>query len=65
MPQAEHSVFYMNLRLLLDSNLIKGGDVNNAIIVVENEIPKEKLANLQRHLIELKLQLIKKDILTT
>jgi len=38
--------FLHELEVLLDSNLIKGGDVNNAIIVVENEIPKEKLAKL-------------------
>ncbi|MBT5614689.1 MAG: UDP-3-O-[3-hydroxymyristoyl] N-acetylglucosamine deacetylase, partial [Flavobacteriales bacterium] len=38
--------FLHELEVLLESNLIKGGDVNNAIIVVENEIPKEKLAKL-------------------
>lgn len=38
--------FLHELEFLLESNLIKGGDVNNAIIIVENEITKEKLAKL-------------------
>ena len=35
--------FLHELETLIDNNLIKGGNLNNAIVVVENEIEKEKL----------------------
>ena len=35
--------FLHELELLLEHNLIKGGDVNNAIVIVEEEISEEKL----------------------
>jgi len=38
--------FLHELEQLLDNNLIKGGDINNAIVIVENEINKDKLSNL-------------------
>ena len=38
--------FLHELEQLLDNNLIKGGDINNAIVIVENEIDKDKLSNL-------------------
>ena len=38
--------FLHELEFLLASNLIKGGDVNNAIVIVEEEITEEKLNKL-------------------
>jgi len=40
--------FLHELELLLSNNLIKGGDVNNAIVIVEDEISEEKLASLAK-----------------
>ena len=39
--------FLHELEQLLDDDLIKGGDINNAIVVVENDIPDEKLSKLK------------------
>jgi len=39
--------FLHELEQLLDNNLVKGGDINNAIVVVENNIPDEKLSKLK------------------
>lgn len=36
-------VFLHELEMLLQHNLIKGGDINNAIVVVDKPIPQEKL----------------------
>jgi UDP-3-O-[3-hydroxymyristoyl] N-acetylglucosamine deacetylase/3-hydroxyacyl-[acyl-carrier-protein] dehydratase len=38
--------FLHELEVLLANNLIKGGDVNNAIVIVEEEISEEKLSKL-------------------
>ena len=38
--------FLHELETLVEDNLIKGGDLNNAIVVVEKEITKEKLKKL-------------------
>ena len=38
--------FLHELEILLANNLIKGGDVNNAIVIVEEEVTKEKLHTL-------------------
>ena len=38
--------FLHELELLLSNNLIKGGDVNNAIVIVEDKISEEKLSSL-------------------
>jgi len=40
--------FLHELEVLLANNLIKGGDVNNAIVIVEEEISEEKLNKLAR-----------------
>jgi len=40
--------FLHELEQLLENNLIKGGDVNNAIVVVEEEISDEKLNTLAK-----------------
>ncbi|MBL7894206.1 MAG: bifunctional UDP-3-O-[3-hydroxymyristoyl] N-acetylglucosamine deacetylase/3-hydroxyacyl-ACP dehydratase [Bacteroidia bacterium] len=41
-------VFLHELEALLAHNLIKGGDLDNAIVLVENELPKEKLDHLKK-----------------
>ena len=40
--------FLHELELLLDNGLIKGGDLNNAIIYVDNEISEERLNKLKK-----------------
>ena len=39
-------VFLHELEPLIKNNLIKGGDLDNAIVIVENKIPDEELARL-------------------
>ncbi len=41
-------VFLHELEALLANNLIKGGDLNNAIVLVDKEISKEQIAHLQK-----------------
>jgi UDP-3-O-[3-hydroxymyristoyl] N-acetylglucosamine deacetylase / 3-hydroxyacyl-[acyl-carrier-protein] dehydratase len=36
-------VFFHELEYLLKNNLIKGGDLENAIVILENEVPQEEL----------------------
>lgn len=40
--------FLHELEMLLKHNLIKGGDLNNAIVVVDKQVSKEELKNLAR-----------------
>tara|TARA_B110000003_G_scaffold239332_1_gene245376 strand:+ start:823 stop:2208 length:1386 start_codon:yes stop_codon:yes gene_type:complete len=40
--------FLHELELLLSNNLIKGGDVNNAIVIVDGEIAEDKLDSLAK-----------------
>jgi UDP-3-O-[3-hydroxymyristoyl] N-acetylglucosamine deacetylase/3-hydroxyacyl-[acyl-carrier-protein] dehydratase len=40
--------FLHELELLIDNGLIKGGDLNNAIIYVDNEISEERLDKLKK-----------------
>ena len=39
-------VFFHELEFLFKNNLIKGGDVDNAIVVVEHPVPQEKIREL-------------------
>ncbi len=39
-------VFFHELEFLYRNNLIKGGDMENAIVVVENEVPQDELDRL-------------------
>ena len=39
-------VFFHELEFLFKNNLIKGGDVDNAIVVVENPVSQEQIENL-------------------
>lgn len=41
-------VFLRELEALLAHDLIKGGDLNNAIVLVDSELPKEKLDHLRK-----------------
>ncbi|MBA3665220.1 MAG: bifunctional UDP-3-O-[3-hydroxymyristoyl] N-acetylglucosamine deacetylase/3-hydroxyacyl-ACP dehydratase [Bacteroidetes bacterium] len=41
-------VFLHELEALLANNLIKGGDLDNAIVLVDQELPKEKLDHLRK-----------------
>ncbi len=41
-------VFLRELEMLLQHNLIKGGDLDNAIVLVDSELPKEKLDHLRK-----------------
>lgn len=41
-------VFLHELEALLAHNLIKGGDLNNAIVLVDKELPKEKIDHLKK-----------------
>ncbi len=41
-------VFLHEIEPLIKANLIKGGDMDNAIVVVENPVPEEEQANLQK-----------------
>ncbi len=41
-------VFLRELEALLQHNLIKGGDMDNAIVLVDSELPKEKLDYLRK-----------------
>lgn len=41
-------VFLHELEALLAHNLIKGGDLNNAIVLVDREVSKEQIARLQK-----------------
>jgi UDP-3-O-[3-hydroxymyristoyl] N-acetylglucosamine deacetylase/3-hydroxyacyl-[acyl-carrier-protein] dehydratase len=40
--------FLHELEMLLDHNLIKGGDINNAIVVVDKPVTKEEMARLAK-----------------
>lgn len=39
-------VFFHEIEYLFNNNLIKGGDVDNAIVIVENPVPDEQLQRL-------------------
>lgn len=41
-------VFLRELEALLAHNLIKGGDLDNAIVLVDSELPKDKLDHLRK-----------------
>src|SRR5207248_3322022 len=41
-------VFLRELESLLQKNLIKGGDLDNAIVLVDSELPDEKLNYLRK-----------------
>ncbi len=40
--------FLHELEMLLETNLIKGGDINNAIVVVDKQVDEEEMKRLQK-----------------
>ena len=55
--------FLHELELMLENNLIKGGDINNAIVIVENKIDKRKLSNFAKVFKKNDIQLTESGIL--
>lgn len=39
-------VFFRELEVLLQNNLVKGGDLNNAIVIMDKEVPQEEIDRL-------------------
>ncbi len=58
-------VFLHELELLLSHNLIKGGDLDNAIVLVDREIPQEKLDYLAKVFNKPKVKVVEQGILNT
>ena len=56
-------VFVHELEMLVKHNLIKGGDLNNAIVVVDREISQEKLDELAKLLNKPNVQIKEKGFL--
>ncbi|MFN5356388.1 MAG: bifunctional UDP-3-O-[3-hydroxymyristoyl] N-acetylglucosamine deacetylase/3-hydroxyacyl-ACP dehydratase [Bacteroidota bacterium] len=55
--------FLHELEMLVKHNLVKGGDLNNAIVVVDREVPQEKLDELARLFNKPSVQVKEKGIL--
>jgi UDP-3-O-[3-hydroxymyristoyl] N-acetylglucosamine deacetylase/3-hydroxyacyl-[acyl-carrier-protein] dehydratase len=56
-------VFLHELELLLSHNLIKGGDLDNAVVLVDREIPQEKLDYLAKVFNKPKVKVLEQGIL--
>jgi UDP-3-O-[3-hydroxymyristoyl] N-acetylglucosamine deacetylase/3-hydroxyacyl-[acyl-carrier-protein] dehydratase len=56
-------VFLHELELLLSHNLIKGGDLDNAVVLVDRELPKEKLEHLAKVFNKPNVKVVAKGIL--
>jgi len=56
-------VFLHELELLINNNLIKGGDVSNAIVFVDRLLTEAELDNLARHFKKPKITVLKEGIL--
>lgn len=55
--------FFHELEFLLENNLIKGGDINNAIVVVDTPITEEQLDRLSKHFGHVKFSITSEGIL--
>ncbi len=55
--------FLHELEMLLDNNLIKGGDLNNAIVIVDREIEDEEVEHLAKLFNKEKVEVKKEGIL--
>src|SRR3546814_3807472 len=55
--------FLHELEMLLNHNLIRGGDLNNAIVVVDKEVSEEELARLAKLFKREKISVAKEGIL--
>lgn len=58
-------VFLHELEALLEHNLIKGGDLDNAIVLVDREISPEKLAHLKKVFNKEDIEVKEKGVLNT
>jgi UDP-3-O-[3-hydroxymyristoyl] N-acetylglucosamine deacetylase/3-hydroxyacyl-[acyl-carrier-protein] dehydratase len=58
-------VFLHELEVLLQHNLIKGGDLDNAIVLVDREIPKDKLDYLKKVFNKEDIEVKEKGVLNT
>ncbi|MCD6068870.1 MAG: UDP-3-0-acyl N-acetylglucosamine deacetylase [Bacteroidetes bacterium] len=58
-------VFLHELEALLEHNLIKGGDLDNAIVLVDREISKEKLDHLKKVFNKEDIEVKEKGVLNT
>ncbi len=58
-------VFLHELEALLEHNLIKGGDLDNAIVLVDREISKEKLDHLKKVFNKEDIDVKEKGVLNT
>jgi len=56
-------VFLHELEFLINNNLIKGGDVSNAIVFVDRLLSEAELDNLARHFNKPKITVLKEGIL--
>jgi UDP-3-O-[3-hydroxymyristoyl] N-acetylglucosamine deacetylase/3-hydroxyacyl-[acyl-carrier-protein] dehydratase len=56
-------VFLHELELLLSHNLIKGGDIDNAVVLVDRELPQEKLDYLAKVFNKPKVKVVEQGIL--
>jgi UDP-3-O-[3-hydroxymyristoyl] N-acetylglucosamine deacetylase/3-hydroxyacyl-[acyl-carrier-protein] dehydratase len=56
-------VFLHELSFLIEQDLIKGGDINNAIVLVENEINNEELFKLAKYFKKDKIEIQENGIL--
>ncbi|HXP48900.1 MAG TPA: UDP-3-O-acyl-N-acetylglucosamine deacetylase, partial [Bacteroidia bacterium] len=56
-------VFLHELELLLSHNLIKGGDLDNAVVLVDREIPQEKMDYLAKVFNKPKVKVLEQGIL--
>ncbi len=56
-------VFLHELEFLLQNNLIKGGDIRNAIVFVNRVISQEELDKLAKHFNQPKVKVLKRGIL--
>lgn len=56
-------VFLHELEFLINNNLVKGGDVSNAIVFVDRLLSEEELDNLARHFNKPKITVLKEGIL--
>lgn len=43
-------VFFHEIEFLFANNLIKGGDVDNAIVIVEHQVTQEQVDNIAKHI---------------
>jgi len=58
-------VFLHELEKLLDQNLIKGGDLDNAVVIVDRVMNQEELADLAKRLGKEEVKVVKEGVLNT